>query len=78
MELRDFLPKGLQAFLIQLVFVLFKLKHSDVNLCRREEVAAPCFLWILNSSKLPLQTKTALGYLLEILLYAFQFARHSD
>lgn len=76
-ELRDFLQKGLQAVLTQLVLVLFQFKHSGVSFCRRGEVA-PCFLWILNSSKLPLQKKTALGYLLEILLHAFQFARHSD
>lgn len=54
-ELLDFL-KGLQAFFIQLGFVLFQFKHSDVNLCRREEVA-PRFLRILNCSKLPLQNK---------------------
>lgn len=76
-ELPNFLPKGLQAFLTQLVLVLFQFKCSDVSLCRREEVA-PCFLWILNSIKLPLQKKTALGYLLKILLHAFQFARHPD
>lgn len=76
-ELWYFLPKGLQAFLIQLFLVLFQFKRSDISLCRREEVA-PCFLWILFSSKLPLQKKAAHGYLLEILLHAFQFASHSD
>lgn len=76
-ELRYFFPKGLQAFLIQLVFVLFQFKCSDISLCRKEEVAL-CFLWILFSSKLPLQKKAAHGYLLEILLHAFQFTRHSD
>lgn len=42
-ELMDFLLKGLQAFFVQLGFLLFQFKHSDVSLCRREE-AAPCFL----------------------------------
>lgn len=77
----DFLLKDLQAFFIQPGFVLFQLKHSDVSLRRREEVA-PCFLWILNCSKLALEKKQtnrpALGYLLEILPHAFQFARCSD
>lgn len=55
-ELMDYLLKGLQTFFIQLGFVLFQFKHSDVSLRRREEVA-PCFLWILNCSKLPLENK---------------------
>lgn len=33
-ELWYFLPKGLQAFLIQLFLVLFQFKRSDISLCK--------------------------------------------
>lgn len=75
-ELWDFLPKVLEAFLIQLVFVLFQFKCWDVSLCWREEVA-PFSLCISNSSQLSLWKKIALGYLSEILVNTFQIARHS-
>lgn len=59
-------------------FCVFPFKHSDVSLCRWEEVA-PCFLWILNLvNGLYRTNKPKLGYLIYILLNAFQFPRCSD